>query len=141
MHDFLEKLDDKRLNLIIIKDGKTLFSSSRDGMVPLLEAMDNLGLSKLSGSIVVDKMVGKATALLICFFKAKEIHTHIMSLRAKEVLDKFAVKYSSEKIVPEILNKFGTDICPFERTVLDVSEPEEGYKRLVSKFMKTQRTN
>ena len=132
MHDFLEKLDDEGLSLLIIKDGKTLFSSNRDGMAPLLEAIDNLGLSKLSDSIVVDKMVGKAAALLVCFFKAKEVHTRIMSLRAKEVLDKFAIKYCSEKAVPEILNKSGTDICPFERAVLDLDDPEEGYKRLAS---------
>lgn len=131
MSDFLAKLD-CGFTLLIIKGVEPVFSSKMEGMAPLLEAINTIELSKLHGSIVVDKMVGKAAALLICLFKAKEVHTHIMSLRAKEVLDKYAVKYSFEEAVPELLNKFGTDICPFEKAVLASDDPEDGFKRLTS---------
>lgn len=130
MSDFLKKLDDGRLTLLIMKDGEVIFSSKMDGMAPLLTAINTIEPSKLHGSIVADKMVGKAAALIICLFKAKEAQTHIMSQRAKKVLDKYAVKYSFEETVPELLNKAGTDICPFEKAVLAVDDPEEGLKKL-----------
>ena len=140
MSDFLAKLQDGGFTLLIIKGGKPIFSSKMDGMGPLLEAINTVGLPKLYGSIVVDKMVGKAAALLICLFKAREIHTHIMSLRATKVLDKYAVKYSFEEAVPELLNKFGTDICPFEKAVLALDDPEEGLRRLTSEVKRLAAT-
>lgn len=109
---------------------KTVFSSDKDGMIPLLEAIERIDASELSGSIVIDKMVGKAAALLICFFKAKKVYTKMMSLKAIKVLDDHSIEYSAEKTIPEILNKSGTDICPFEKTVSNTNNPEEGYKRL-----------
>lgn len=132
MSDFLWKLQDGGFTLLIIKGGKPIFSSKKDGMGPLLEAINTVGKSELRGSIVVDKMVGKAAALLICLFKAQEVHTYIMSLRATKVLEKYAIKYSFEESVPELLNRFGTDICPFEKAVLASDDPEEGLRRLTS---------
>jgi hypothetical protein len=132
LNDLLARLQDGGFTLLILKNGKPIFSSKRDGMGPLLEAIDTVGVSELHDSIVVDKMVGKAAALLICLFKAKEVHTHVMSLRATAVLDKHAVKYSFEEAVPELLNRYGTDICPFEKAVLASDDPEDGLKRLAS---------
>lgn len=98
MSDFLWKLQDGGFTLLIIKGGKPIFSSKKDGMGPLLEAINTVGKSELRGSIVVDKMVGKAAALLICLFKAQEVHTYIMSLRATKVLEKYAIKYSLKSL-------------------------------------------
>ena len=132
MNYLLTKLQDGGFTLLILKGGEPIFSSEMDGMGPLLEAINSVEPSKLHNSIVVDKMVGKAAALLICLIKAREVHTRVMSLRATKVLDKHAVKYSYEETVPELLNKFGTDICPFEKAVLETDDLEEGLKRLSS---------
>lgn len=133
MNNYLKKLDEGS-NLIIIKNRKTIFSSDKNGMFPLLEAIENVGLPKLANSIVVDKMVGKAAALIFCYFKAKKVYTKIISLKGKAVLEKFNIKYFSEKIIPDILNKTETDVCPFEKTVSDVNDPVEGYKKLKKCF-------
>ena len=100
-------------------------------MVPLLEAIEYLGLPKLSNSIVVDKLVGKAAALIICLFKAREVHTKILSLTARDVLEKCEIKHSSEIVVPKIMNRSGTDICPFEKAVFNTKDPAEGYKQVI----------
>jgi len=127
----LRRLDEEGLSLIIMADGKTVFSSNKDGMVPLLEAIDKIGASRLSGSVVVvDKIVGKAAALLICVFKAQKVYTKMMSVKAIKMLDDNSIEYSAGKIIPEILNKTGTDICPFEKAVSETDDPEEGNKRL-----------
>ena len=131
MTSYIKKLDEEELNLIIIKNRNTIFKSGKKGMVPLLEAIENLGLPKLSNSIVVDKLVGKAAALTICFFKAREVYTKILSLTARDVLEKCEIKHSSEIVVPKIMNRSGTDICPFEKAVLDTQDPVEGYKQVI----------
>jgi len=55
VNDFLAKLQDGGFTLLIIKSGKPIFSSKMDGMGPLLEAINTVGLSMLYGSIVIDK--------------------------------------------------------------------------------------
>lgn len=134
MDNYTARLRRDGSNLIILKDGEIVFTSNKDGMQPLLEAIDCIGLHVLRDSIVVDKIVGKAAALLISYIKASEVHCIVLSVRAKKVLDKQGIKYNSETMIQEIRNKLGTDICPFEKAVLDVEEPEEGYKRLAAKM-------
>ena len=127
---FLRRLDDEDLKLIIVKDGRTVFLSNKDGMFPLLEAIEKVDPSRLAGSTIIDKMVGKAAALLICFLKAEKVYTKIMSLKAVKVMENHSIVYSAEKTIPEILNKFGTDICPFEKSVSDIDDPNEAYEKL-----------
>lgn len=134
LNNYSQRLKEEGLNLIILKDGVTVFKSSRDGMQSLLEAINSLDPAALRGSIVVDKIVGKAAALLISYFKAKEVHCTVMSIRAREVLKRHEIKYYSEKLLPEITNRLGTGICPFEEVVLDVDEPKKGYERLSKKL-------
>ncbi len=129
--NYIKILDEEELNLIIIKKRKLIFKSSKKGMVPLLEAIENLGLAKLSNSIVIDKLVGKAAALIICFFKAREVQTPILSVKARDVLEKYEIKHSSDTVIPKIMNKSGTDICPFEKAVSETQDPVEGYKQVI----------
>ena len=130
MNTFLRRLDDEGVNLIVIINGRTIFSSNKDGMVPLLEAIEKINTSELSGFTIIDKIVGKAAALLICLLQAKKVYTRMMSLKAVKVLDDHSIEYSAEKTIPDILNKSGTGICPFEKIVSDTNNPEEAYKRL-----------
>ena len=141
MNNYLERLNATHLHLIILKEGKTVFTSSKAGMRPLLDAIDIVGLPTLRKSVVIDKIVGKAAALLITYFKAREVHCLVLSVRAREVLDKRGIKHYAERIVPEVKNKLGTDVCPFEKAVLDVEDPEEAYETLSAKlkFFETQR--
>lgn len=134
MDAYSEHLRQEGLNLLILKNNVPIFTSVRDGMQPLLEAIHSLAPATLQGSIVVDKIVGKAAALLISYFGATEVHCAVMSVRASEVLQRQAIKYYAEKMLPEIMNRLGTGICPFEATVLDVDEPKKGYERIAQKF-------
>ncbi len=134
MNNYLQRLRQEGLTLLILKDGKTIFSSSEEGMQPLLEAIHDVDPLILKDSIVIDKIVGKAAALLIIYFKGKEVHCTVISVRAREVLKRHEIPYRSEKVIPEIANKLGTGICPFEQVVMDVEDPEEGYERLFTKL-------
>ena len=131
MTRYIKRFDEEELNLLLIKDNKPIFKSCKKGMVPLLEAIEVLGLPTLSNSIVVDKLVGKAAALIICFLKAREVQTKILSIGAREVLETYAIPYSSESVVPMIMNRSGTDLCPFEKAVSNIHDPAEGYRQVI----------
>ncbi len=131
---YVEQLKEKNLSLIILKNGEAVFASGEEGMRPLFKAIRSVDPVVLRGSVVVDKIVGKAAALLISYFEAQEVHCAVMSVRAKEVLKRNRIRYCAEETISEIANRFGTGICPFEAAVLDVEKPEEGYRQLSAKL-------
>ena len=130
MNDHIKRLRREKLNLIIIKEETTLFTSSEEGMKPLIEAINQVGIYTLEDAIVVDKIVGKAAALLISYFKAKKVHCITLSIKGRMVLDNNNIKHNEERLTPEIMNRKGTDLCPFEQAVRDVDDPLEGYERI-----------
>ncbi len=127
---FMKRLENQGLNLLVLKNGEPVYSSGKGGMAPLLDAIDRLGLSALRGSTVVDRIVGKAAALLISYFGAKDVYAGLLSRGALVVLEKHRIRYASEKVVDNIMNEDKTDICPFEKMVLGIEDPREGYEKL-----------
>ncbi len=118
------------MSLLIMKENVTVFASREEGMKPLVEAIHQVGLPRLANTIVLDKIVGKAAALLISYFQAQEVHCLVLSTRAQTVLDMHRIPYTAEQLTPEILNRWGTGLCPFEQAVRDVEDPHEGYARV-----------
>ncbi len=130
MDGLIEELERRNLSLLIYKDGEAIYSSHEGGVIPLLRAVELLGLERLHGSIVADKVVGKAAALLILYFKASEAHALLISSHARGVFLKHGLKHSFRKETPYILNRDGSALCPFERLVMEIIEPEEAYRRI-----------
>jgi hypothetical protein len=131
MTELFQRLDDLGLNLMIFKKELTIFTSAKPGIMPLLEAVDVLGLEQLKGSVVVDRIVGKAAALMFCYFKANRVYAKVLSKLGASVLNNYGIGCITEKVVEKILNREGIDICPFEKKVIDIEDPEEGYKVLL----------
>jgi len=136
LESLISLLDQQGLSLLILKGGEVIYSSGEEGMLPLLEAIDRLGLRALADSTVVDRIVGRAAALLISYFKAKEVYTKLLSRRAIEILEKHGIAYAAEKVVDTVRNKDGTDICPFEKMVLTIDNPQEGYRKLKNELIR-----
>ena len=124
----------ERLNLIILKNSKRLYQSKREGMLPLYQAIRTIGISQLRDTTIVDKIVGKAAALLISYIQAQIVYCSTLSVRGKNVLEDHGITCFYEELTPEIINRYGTDICPFEKAVLDVANPQIGYLRIQAKL-------
>lgn len=126
-----EKLKQKNLALVVAKRGEVVFETSSHGIGGLLKAIEELE-KEMKGSSVADKIVGKAAALLcvhagvVAVFAVIASETSIQALRDNNVLCRF------ENKVPHILNYERGGICPFEKLVFDISDPEEAYERLKS---------
>ncbi len=108
---------------VILKQGEVVYSSKHIGIRPVLL----LAYSKtdVSGCVAVDKIVGRAAALIYAYLGMSEVIAHVMSKGAKEVLDKHGIKNSAVTVCESIINRTGDGICPMEQAVMGISEPRE----------------
>ena len=133
MSNYLEVLESKGNSLMVYKDGALIFESSLGGIRPHLKAIDELG-EELEGTLMVDKILGRAAAFLVIYSKAAEAITNIVSSPGKQVLDEYNVKFSYQEEVPHIKMKNGVIFCPFESMVQGISDPDEAYRAIVEKM-------
>lgn len=134
MIKYLEELESKRLSLLIYRDGSVIFSSLGKGVKPLIEAIDAFDKGNLRGSIIVDRIVGRAVALIAAYMEAAEVHAGIMSTGAREELRRNSIRFSYLNETPNIMNLQDSDLCPFERLVLDIIDPLEAYELIKAKL-------
>jgi hypothetical protein len=121
-----KKIADEKLSLVIVKQNKTIFTSQESGVKGLIEAITNCG-SSLQGAAAADSIVGKAAALLCAYAKVSSVYACVMSQLGEKVLRGFCIPFQYDKLVPKILDQRGTDICPFEKIVLETNSPEEAF--------------
>ena len=88
----------------------------------------------LSGYSVADKIVGKAAAMLFVKAGIKEVYAEILSVSGKNFLEEHGINAGYETLAEKIINRTGDDICPMEKTVADIIDPEEGYEAIRNKL-------
>ena len=119
-------------SIIAIKDSQR-YTSKLDGIKPVIFKL-NEELSFFNGSIVVDKVIGKASASLLALSGAREVYGLVMSISAKEVFEKYHIIYHYDELVPYIINRRNDGMCPMEETVKDIEGLEDCYKALNEKL-------
>lgn len=128
----LNMFEEEELSLLIVKGDEVLFKSTGHGIRPLLEAIEEMRLPKLGDSLVFDKAVGKAAALLICYLEAGEVYAKTMSEPAVKFLERWGMRFTAESAVKIIKGNKTGERCPFESLAAKIDDPQEGYRRLVS---------
>ncbi len=111
-----------KYTLALIKEGKTLFSSDKSGMRPIIQCIkDNFG--KCSGCELHDKVVGLASARCIVFSgMIGEVWADVASESAEALLRQEGIMLHAGLIVPHILNKDRSAICPMEEKALKTGD-------------------
>lgn len=122
-------LEEKRLSLVITKDGKILFESRSSGIRGLLKAIDILD-KKIDGSSVADRVIGRAAALLLSSYNLKVIHVSTLSFGGLKVLKENSIPVKYDTLVPVILNMDGNGICPFEEFAMTIDNPQNAFLKL-----------
>ena len=120
----ISELDSLQLSVLIRKGEQVVFTSREPMLRPLLKAIDQLGPA-LRGATVVDRIVGKAAALLCAYAGVGEVLTPLASEPAIDLLTARGIPVSARRIVPYIRNRDGTDMCPMERLALAYDDPGE----------------
>lgn len=117
------KLLEEGNTLVVVRDGRTLFSSRMSGITPLMEALDS---NVLPGSAVADKVIGRAAAMIAVAGEVTSLYCTVMSQEAVEVLAQAGILYCSQKVVPIILDQRKTRRCPVEAATEFTVIPEKG---------------
>ena len=88
----------------------------------------------LSGASLADKVVGKGAAALMIAGGVKWVYADVISQAAMELFEQSRVDVQYGKIVPNIINRTGTDICPVEKLCRNCKTAEECLP-LIDKFI------
>ena len=88
----------------------------------------------LSGYSTADVIVGKAAAMLFVKASIVSVHGRVMSESGKAFLETHGIPCSYDVLTDRIINRKGTDICPMEKTVADIDDPETAYTALAKKI-------
>lgn len=129
--DILETSDN---SVVVIKNGQVICKKKDPGIKPILEAIEELG-DKIHGSIIGDRILGKASALLCIYSKAKAVYSPQATKTAIALMLINGVPSQADVLIPRIDNRDGTDMCPFEKMLESISSPEEAYKILKEKIL------
>ena len=133
MNHYLDVLEKSGNSLMIYKKGVLLFESDLGGIRPHLKAINEHG-EDLEGTLMVDKILGRAAAFLVIYSKAAEAITNIVSTLGKQILEANHIKFSYREEVAHIKMKNGVIFCPFESMVQGLHDPDEAYAAIVEKM-------
>ena len=112
--------------------GSRVHISTHRGVRPLLDCLDS-GVD-FRGYSAADKVVGKATAYLYVLLRVQALHAKVISQPAMAVLQSHGIAVSYETLVPNIINRRGDGICPFELAVTDCADPDSSYAAILRKM-------
>ena len=108
------------------------YFSYDSGIRPVIDRI-NEKEDYFKGLEVADKIIGKASAMLLSLSGVKKVHAVVLSQAGKDIFDKYDVEYSFDELTDYIVNRKGDGMCPMEMTVKDIDDLREAYETLKKK--------
>ena len=108
--------------VVVARGGVIIAAEKGRGLDPLLKLMD---AGKLGGAVVMDKVVGRASAAICAEGGAAKVFTSLAGKGAAELLEKRGIPFTAEKTVEVILNHEKADSCPMEKAVSGMDDPKK----------------
>lgn len=130
----LKKILLKKRHSIVALCNNEIYTNDLDGIKPVLYRI-NENKEFFKDAIVVDKIIGKASASLLVYSGVKEVYALILSQSGKDLFEKYNIIYHYDELVPYIINRKGDGICPMEETVKDIDDLFESYNALNKKVI------
>lgn len=135
-------LDDDSLGCVACRtddeDGRTTtLTGTGRGVRPLLQWLA-AGRS-LAGFSTADRVVGKGAALLYARLGVRAVYAQTMSEAGLAALRANGIAASYGMLVPRILNRACTGLCPIERSVAAIDDPaaaEPAIRAAVAELMR-----
>ena len=113
---------EKSSTLEVLFENHIIFSSTGKWLYPLFDLEEFLKKENYPAEslVIEDKIVGKASALLIHYLGCKKVKAGILSDPAKEVFEQNSIEYSFIKRVPLIS-------CKTEVLLKDIDDKDTAY--------------
>lgn len=128
----VELLHAERCSCVVISRGKAYEFHLR-GVRDLYNLLSD-GRNLLEHAAIADKVVGKGAAALMITGGVDEVYADVISEPALELFKRRGMK---EKVgygtlVPNIINRAGTGLCPVETRCMDIKSAEECLPPIIS---------
>jgi len=123
---------------IVIQDEKIVYAVDGRGVSPLLNLYQNEP-EKMKDAYVVDKIIGKAAAVILTLGGVKGAYGKVTSMAAKAYLEERNIEVDHKLCVDVISSRDGTGICPIERSVLHIDDPQEAVDSIVKSLESLRR--
>ena len=126
---------------VLLQKGKISQVERGRGVSPLLRMYDK-DPRAMAGGILVDKVIGRAAAAIAICAKVKFVHGQIISEDARQFLSENGIPSSGVLHVHRILNRRRNGLCPLEKSVQGINDPEkalEALRKKISELMRSQK--
>ena len=122
-------INEGTISLAVIKKNEIVHTEYGRGVSPLLKIYKTQP-DILKNAFVVDKIIGKAAAIILVSGGVSRAYGLIMSAAGREYLEKHGILAEYAELVDIISNRDGTDMCPIEKSVVDIDSAPEGLKSI-----------
>lgn len=119
--------------------GDTVLTATERGVRPLTNWLREG--ADLRGFAAADKVVGKAAAFLYVLLGIESLYAGVISRCALQVLEQEKISVRYDTLVPNIINRRGDGICPFEAAVLETEDPKEAKAIVFEKIRRMDMDN
>jgi len=120
------KLELNNHTCVIRTAGGELLTSDEHGIHPPLYWLRE-DPDILRGAEVADKVIGKAAALLFAHGGVRSVWASRISEAARDFLRTAGIAFDYDKLVPIILNRDGTGLCPMEQRAMGLDDPAQAF--------------
>ena len=101
----------------------------KDTIIVASNSLDEYKINSL-----IDKVIGRAAAFIAIDGNVQTVYGEMMSEDALQLLKNHKIPATYGKLVPQILNRDKSGLCPMEQTVLGIQSPDEALKLLRKKL-------
>ena len=121
-------LEAHNFGMVIAHHGEILYASAQPGVVSLLNAA--VGERPIGGAALADRVAGRAVALVASDAGIAAVYGVVMSESALATLTGAGIAASYGTLVPHLLNRPQTDLCPMEKLTQGIDTPSEAVAAL-----------
>lgn len=113
----------------VVRNGVETQAFSRQGVQDLLSLYEERP-EFLYNALVADKVVGKGAAALMILGKVAGVYAAVISKPALDLLTEHNMNVKYDTIVPNIINRTHTGVCPVEQLCLPLSSLSDMYNAI-----------
>ncbi len=129
----VEMINGGTAGCVVIREGKIIKTELERGIKPILNMYES-GL--LHDAIVVDKVVGKAAAMVMALGSISYCHALTMSRHAKDFFNSRNIECSCDVLTDCIMNRAGDGMCPMEQAVMGIDDACDGLNAIKNRLAK-----
>jgi hypothetical protein len=122
------------VSIVVVKYNKIWKKKKEHGLKPLLDVIDEIG-EELQGAIIGDKILGRASSLLCRYAQVAGVYSPQGTKTGIALLIMGGIPCQIDRMIPKIQNKDGSDLCPFEKMLDGITEPDKAYNILKNKIL------